>query len=66
MTQDVTDFIFLVGELINPKAHNAIGPEEWLYNGQAIEEEVWKLLARVRRITLLEKKKSQPPITRVR
>lgn len=47
---DVTDFIFNLLEQINPKAKNALEPEEWLIEGPEIEKALWKLLEKARRL----------------
>lgn len=51
MMTPVLDFVFDLGKqiYIRPKKDKA------LYNGPEIEQEVWKLLRKVRRITQLEK-----------
>ena len=55
MIGDVTDFTFNLLEHVNPKAKAALEPEEWLIQGPEIEQELWKLLMKVRRITQREK-----------
>lgn len=55
MIGDVADFITDIYKHINPKAQKAIKDFDWLYNGPEIEAELWKLLAKVRRITQREK-----------
>lgn len=56
MIGPVTDFVFNLIEHINPKAAAALNEDEWLIKGNDIEEELWKLLRQVRRISILEKK----------
>lgn len=56
MISPVFDFVMDISKYINPKAKDAVKKEEWLYKGSDIEAEVWKLLKKVRKITLLEKK----------
>lgn len=51
MIGPVTDFIVDIGD----KIYGKVPEGKALYNGPAIEEELWKLLEKVRRITQLEK-----------
>lgn len=54
MTNDVMEATFEIAKHINPKAKKAIGKEEWLFDGQEIEEVIWRLLRKARRITQAE------------
>lgn len=54
MIGDVSDFTFHLLDYVNPKAAKAIGKNEYLIKGPEIEEELWKLLEKVRRITQRE------------
>lgn len=55
MIGPVLDFVMDLEKHVNPVAKKAVPKGTWLYDGPKIEADLWKVLRKVRRITLLEK-----------
>ncbi len=55
MIGPVTDFVLAIEKHVNPRVIKLLRKHEYLYDGPEIEAELWKLLAKVRKMTQLEK-----------